>query len=250
MPFDKIIKRFKTVAERSNYIFLISHMRGYTTLLSHILGSHEEILGYTEMHQSYRSHFGLTKLRYKAKLTATTTQVPKYLFDKLLHNEWRLYKQISRKKNVHLIIMVREPVATMKSIIKMGQTFSKVPWYRDEQKVLEYYTKRLSRIVKMAKEAKGNYYFIEGQDLIDQTDNVLTNLTSFLKLETPLSKEYQTFNFTGTPGLGDSSEHIKAKTIVKKRDKYQDIQLSEQTIQTATEHYKKTIRLLKEIQQK
>lgn len=250
MLFDKIVSRFQTVAERSNYIFLISHMRGYTTLLSHILGSHEEILGYTEMHQSYRTHLGLTKLRYKAKFTATTTHVPKYLFDKLLHSEYKIYKQISRKKNVHLIIMVREPIATIKSILKMGQTFGKVPWYKDEPKVLDYYIKRLAKIVKNAKEAKGNYFFIEGERLIDNPDIVLSNLSSFLGLETPLSKEYQTFNFTGTPGLGDSSEHIKAKTIVKKRDKYKDIHLSEQTINTAKTHYQNTIRILKEIQQK
>ena len=34
-------------------IFLLSHMRAFTSLLGHILGSNPEINGYYEMHLSY-----------------------------------------------------------------------------------------------------------------------------------------------------------------------------------------------------
>ena len=34
-------------------IFLLSHMRAYTSLAGHILGSHPQINGYYEMHLGY-----------------------------------------------------------------------------------------------------------------------------------------------------------------------------------------------------
>ncbi|TCS68990.1 hypothetical protein EDC61_1225 [Sulfuritortus calidifontis] len=34
-------------------IFLLSHMRAFTSLAGHILGSHPQINGYYEMHISY-----------------------------------------------------------------------------------------------------------------------------------------------------------------------------------------------------
>ena len=39
--------------ERYSRIFLLSHMRAFTSLAGHILGSHPQINGYFEMHISY-----------------------------------------------------------------------------------------------------------------------------------------------------------------------------------------------------
>ena len=44
----RVVLAHPSVLKRRNYIFLLSHVRGYTTLLSHILGSHREISGYAE----------------------------------------------------------------------------------------------------------------------------------------------------------------------------------------------------------
>jgi hypothetical protein len=33
------------------YVLVLSHMRSFSSMLCHVLGSHEEIAGYAEMHQ-------------------------------------------------------------------------------------------------------------------------------------------------------------------------------------------------------
>jgi hypothetical protein len=54
---------------RRKYIFLLSHMRSYSTLLCHILGSHSEVSGYSEARQAYVGIRDLFTLRYKVYLT-------------------------------------------------------------------------------------------------------------------------------------------------------------------------------------
>ena len=47
--------------ERYSRIFLLSHMRAFTSLAGHILGSHPAINGYFEMHISYDDASALDK---------------------------------------------------------------------------------------------------------------------------------------------------------------------------------------------
>jgi hypothetical protein len=42
-------------------IFLLSHMRAFTSLAGHILGSHPQVNGYYEMHISYEDAFALDR---------------------------------------------------------------------------------------------------------------------------------------------------------------------------------------------
>ena len=44
------------------HILLISHQRSHSTLLAHILGSHPEIDGYSELHQHYLSPVDLRSM--------------------------------------------------------------------------------------------------------------------------------------------------------------------------------------------
>lgn len=244
-PIEKIQNRIQAFAERSEFVFLLSHMRGYTSLLSHILGSHPEIKGYTEMHHSYRSNLGLIKLRYKSKLTTQSENIPRYLYDKILHDDYKVAGRILKRKNVRPIIMVREPIATMKSIINMGQNKTNVVgWYKEEDKVADYYINRLNTLLKYAKVTKGNTVFIEGQQLIDNTEEILASLTNYLELSEPLRKEYDTFTLTGTVAFGDTSEHIKKGKIVKKRSSYETILISQKNKDRTTRHYQNVIKEL------
>src|SRR5215467_8996279 len=47
------------------HLFVFGHMRSYSSLLCHILGSHPEIDGYCETHIKYRWYFDLLRLRYR-----------------------------------------------------------------------------------------------------------------------------------------------------------------------------------------
>ena len=50
-----------------SYIFVLSHMRSFSSLLCHILGSHSEISGYLETHLSYIGRSDLHRLEAKVR---------------------------------------------------------------------------------------------------------------------------------------------------------------------------------------
>ncbi|MBX2845160.1 MAG: sulfotransferase [Saprospiraceae bacterium] len=238
----------KAMTERNHYVFLLSHMRGYTSVLSHIIGSHPNILGYSEMHQSYRSWFSFLKLKYKAKLVAKAQSGPKFLFDKVLHNNYTVAPNILLKPNVHALIMVREPEKTIKSVINMGQKMSTmVAWYRNPEKVTQYYIKRLRRLKKLGQKLEGKALFIDAQDVVDDTPKVLRAIEAHLELDRPLSQEYDTFALTGTFGAGDPSDHIKSGKIVKNRGDYSNIVVPERLLQQAQQAYLETTQALRAI---
>ncbi len=217
-------------------------MRGYTSLLSHIIGSNPDVKGYSEMHQSYRTSFGLMQLKQKSKVTTSSFSSKDYLFDKLLHNKYQISKSILLQENVYPIIMVRASEPTMKSILNMGEKYTKmVRWYRDPEKVCNYYINRLQKLVLIAKKCEGKALFINAQNIIDAPDLVLAKTTDHIGLPTPLSKEYDTFSFTGTKGAGDPSKHIQTGKIVKQRDRYESIDIDQKVLAKATTEYQQTV---------
>ena len=67
-------------------IFLLSHMRAYSSTLGHIIGSHPRINGYYEMHQSYLSDADLAQQIADYSQHDNLKPDSHYQFDKLLHN--------------------------------------------------------------------------------------------------------------------------------------------------------------------
>lgn len=189
-------------------ILLLSHMRAYTSLFGHILGSHDEIRGYYEMHQGYYSWRSLIR----AQLSYLEEHVPKpgsrYLFDKVLHNEHHVNTKALRSNRVKPILMIRAPETTITSIVEL---------YRREQPAHPcattihaemYYIKRLATLEKLAGALSGQYLFLDAECLLGSTSKTLDEITSWLELRDPLRQEYQRFTKTGEKGAGDSSTAI------------------------------------------
>jgi hypothetical protein len=113
--------------------------------------------------------------------------------------------------------MVREPISTIKSIAYM---YSKSPSSSDINNAAEYYINRLEEIreiyLKLPKEL---CYCVNSENLITNPEKELYNLSNWLKLTTPLSKDYDLFNNSGKPGFGDSSENILTGKIIQTIDK-------------------------------
>ncbi|MGV6806964.1 MAG: hypothetical protein ACWA5K_03565 [bacterium] len=217
-----LLKRYRTAlpggeANDQQYVLLLSHMRSYSSLLGHIVGTHSEISGFAEAHQSYRNRLDLFRLRYKVSIL-TREKPSTYLFDKLLHNNYRVAQQFLRHPRFRVVLTVRRPEATIKSIINMGYEHSKtVPWYRDPQRVLRYYIYRLKRLHQYATGCRGSALYFNAEELVETPQTVLQGLQDFLKLEAPLTEEYQRFGLTGMKGLGDPSEHIQSGRIIQDR---------------------------------
>jgi hypothetical protein len=194
------------------YLFVLGHMRSYSSLLCHILGSHPQIDGYCETHVKYRTRFDLLRLRSRVvKLTGEPLR-GRYVLDKVLHN-YPFASSISRSPNTVSILLVRRPVPTVQSIVNMGLHYSDIAWYRDLDVVARYYEERLATLVRLAEELRGRVMFVEAETLLSRTSDVLQSIGGLLKLGEPLRTDYKRFAHTGERGFGDPSETISTGRV-------------------------------------
>lgn len=200
-------------------IFLVSHMRARSSVLSHILGSHPSIAGYYEQHISHK--MWLSNLRVKAALLEEGLISPRtqYIFDKVLHCHLDPPPRMPGAR----VILLRRPENTLKSIIRMGE-LRRTRW-KDEKESLSYYCNRLRSISNLSQESAHKFFLIRSEDIVENPSVVLQRLTSFLDLQTPLNAEYDIFEKTGEAVSGDPSDVIKSRTILTKSSSH-DVVLS------------------------
>jgi hypothetical protein len=219
------------------YIFLLSHMRSYSSLLSHILGSHNEISGYSEMHLSYKNKSDLTVLRYRVYSMNNNNLDGTYVFDKILHNHY-ISNELLNSKNIKNLFMLRAPEDTIKSISKMSSNLNNPVRLNSFDKIGNYYIERLKHLSELVKRTNRNAVYLDAEKIVHNTDFVLGYLTDWLQLPTKLSSEYKTFSHTGKPGFGDPSDNIKQGKIIKNRETA-DVTIPEELLKKANEEYLK-----------
>jgi len=223
---------------KSENIFLLSHMRGNTSLLSHLLGNHSEIEGYYEMHIGYYSWKSL----YRQKLLYLKEHQLKaeshYFFDKILHNEHHLRESILKKSKV--IIMLREPEQTILSIINLYQKIDPAHPFCQEKPATQYYIERLQGIWQQAQLIPNQFYYLQAEKLRSQTKNELLNIQQYLKLQSPIAAEYELMKNTGKEKYGDSSQNINTGKVQKQATDYSDIALDTDLIEQALKIYQLT----------
>lgn len=189
------------------YLFVLGHMRSYSSLLCHILGSHPQIDGYCETHIKYRTRWDLIRLRSRVVRLTGEPLRGVYVLDKVLHN-YPLARSILRSSGTLSIILLRHPIPTVQSIINMGLRYGDIAWHRDLDSVARYYEERLAALVRLAEELRGRVMFIKSEALMTQTTEVLQRIAHLLELREPLRADYRRFAHTGERGFGDPSETI------------------------------------------
>jgi hypothetical protein len=203
--------------EPRGHLFVLGHMRSYSSLLCHILGSHPEIDGYCETHIKYRWHLDLLRLRRRVMQLTGEPLRGRYVLDKMLH-DYPLAGSILRSTRARGIVLLREPRATVRSIMNMGLRYSRsIAWYRDVDAVAAYYERRLASLVRLADQMPGRVLFVEAERLLSATEPVLQDIDSFLALGQPLQSSYRQFAHTGEAHYGDPSESIRSGNIADAR---------------------------------
>jgi hypothetical protein len=202
---------------KSKYLFVISHMRSRSSVLAHVLGSNKDIRGYSELHLSYRNQFDLLNLRVSLYKDLRCDLRNKYVLDKILHNKHIVLKKIIESTDVKILFLIRNANNTIKSMIKLGHKKGN-SWYTDSKKAMDYYCGRLKNISELAKRIEGTYSFIDSNELVTNTGDILQKLSRWLKLSEPLSNRFSIFKNTGKASYGDSSPYIKAGKILKTDD--------------------------------
>jgi hypothetical protein len=228
---------------RRRYVFVLSHMRSYSSLLCHILGSHPEISGYAEMHQSYDRGVDLLRLRARVSRSLDDGLEGRFVLDKILHNEYRVALDVVNRPNVFSIFVVREPSSTIASILKMGRTID-VAWYSDCEAVTSYYEQRIAVLGAIGAGMDVPGLAIRAESIIDRTGAVLEAIETFLGLSQPLTESYRIFKHTGEVGWGDSSEAIRTGRVVRGLPATAMAEIAPECLARATRAYAKSLDLL------
>jgi hypothetical protein len=199
---------------RRSTILVLGHMRSYSSLLCHILGSHPEIAGYAEMHLTYRNVLDLLRLRARVFRSLGCVLPGRFVLDKVLHDEYVVAPSILRRQDVHAIVVVRRPAESIQSVLAMGERIPSVAWDSDVDAVVDYYVKRLRSLATVRQHAS-HCLLVRAEDIVQETSGTLAEISQFLGLEQGLTDEYDLFPHTGDPGWGDDSGAIRAGRVVR-----------------------------------
>lgn len=220
------LARIATVVLRPRkHLFLFSHMRSYSSLLGHILGSNPEINGYAELQLSYETDLDFIRSSLKVYETNGNQLHGKYIFDKILHGHLQVGEVVLNRPHAVAIFCVRDPGDTVRSTVAMAQRRKKPDWKGDVDKVASYYKRRTTQLVDLAKGFSGRSCALEAEHVLTHSTETLDGLTQFLKLKEPLRADYDVFSHTGKPQFGDPGKHIKSGRLVKDRDSHDEVEL-------------------------
>ncbi len=219
------------------YIFILGHMRSYSTLLSHIMGSHPEISGYTELHQSYQHPNDFQTMRQKITFAYEKKISTPFLLDKILHNRYNVNPTFLQAPQLKILFLIRQPEMTLKSIIQMGHDIERMKRFGNPNAALYYYENRLLQLINYATNIRKSMLFIEGEKVLQQSETTLETIRSFLGLNTPLTCNYSTYKLTGKLFYGDSSPEISSGKIIVKTKKRSHNVIPQDVLNRAQECY-------------
>lgn len=213
------------------YIFVVSHMRSYSSLLCHILGSNPEISGYAESNSSYSNKHQLSHLHEFVRETTGKLDLSPYILDKILHSYWEICEDILKDKQFRFIFLLRPPGETICSILSMINNFSSEKPQPDQiNSAVQHYQSRLKQMMGMLSRVSGNALFIPANDIVNNTEKSLSDLTDWLDLKKPLNRTYRIFSHTGKPSYGDISANIQKGEVIAKQAAGSNYQIDASTI--------------------
>ncbi len=177
-------------------IYLLSHMRANTSLISHIFGSHPQIIGYYEMHHSYVSENDLITQQQILLDNNTLKNSSHYLFDKLLHNKYELAVENLNLTNAKILVSIRSAEQSIKSIVNLFRNKKEKHAYAMHELATRYYIERIKKLAEFCGTNKTNYYYYDAKLIRSELKLLLNQLQKWLQLESPLTEEYQLFPLT------------------------------------------------------
>jgi len=213
-------------------------MRAFTSLAGHILGSHPQINGYFEMHIRYDAASALDKQLEVLRQSEALKTNSRYLFDKLLHNEFPLNVKKPGLADVKLLVSLREPEPTIKSIVNLFASKDADWLYASPEEAGKYYIERVKTLSDFCRTVAQGYYYFDAEVLVNAPERLLPELERWLELDSPLNERYDIFSQTGVVGKGDSSEAIKSGRIVKTQNDYSEVTLPEEILENAQAVYR------------
>jgi hypothetical protein len=231
------------LSDRYTRIFLLSHMRAYTSLVGHILGSHPRINGYYEMHLDYRDPGALERQLQEYNHHDELKPASRYLFDKLLHNDYGLGRGVLDSEAC-LLIALRKPAQTIRSIVQLFRQKPVARRYAEPGEAAAYYIDRLRWLDDFSEHNTGRYQYFDSEALLAQPAALLSTLGGWLGLNEPLEQRYEQFSQTAVERKGDNSKRIRSGKIEREASDYSAIDIPQGLLDEADEVYRSTRRRL------
>lgn len=207
-----LIKSPRIAFSTSRAIFVVSHMRSRSSALSHVLGSHPQIVGHGELLRGYGSWVDTAISR----IELNATRQHSYFHDKLLHNYAWLDDSLLTSSNNKILFLLREPIAAAQSFVRLYRT-EKPTCQRSDEEIhgdyAEYYQQRMPTLVAMAKKIGERARVLDSDRLLDQPGETLDSLTEFLQLSSPLKSEFNLFPDSESTGHGDTTGGLRSKKL-------------------------------------
>lgn len=236
--FLKSIRKSAAIILPKKHIFLLSHMRAYSSLFGHIMGSNPAICGYYEMHIGYYSW--KSPIRQKMLYFQQEDAKPgfSYMFDKILHNEHSVCLNVLNNSRARSIFCLRQPQDVIPSILKLYREIDPAHEFNSEVFATHYYIKRLAALEAIAESLEQEFFYFDSDALKLQSDDCLGSLSEWLQLRTPLSDTYALQQHTSKERYGDSSAALRAGHIRKETSRYRGWSPQEDLLQSANAAYR------------
>lgn len=194
------------------YLFILAHPRSGSTVLSHVLQSHEDIVGFGEHHESYLDDASLDALAARnAFFDRSPTATYRYTLDKIVWNHHEIADSVLKRPDTRFVFLMREPVATFDSYRRMFHDMT------TDARRLQSYRTRIEGMIDLAERIgdAGRMTFLTYDELTGDTADQLATISEWLELESVVTPEYGLNAKSGSQSWGDPSEHIKAGTVIE-----------------------------------
>jgi hypothetical protein len=223
-------------------LFVLGHMRAGSSLLTHILCSHPNVIGYGETQNVYCTpeDFGATALKVYRK-TGQRPDHTSYLLDKVLH-EWKIARSgILGLPSVRIVFILRKPEEALSSLIQS------LDYIQEPEQAVDHYEAQLQWVREVARSTDSQRWtYVTYAELTQNTEAVFNRLERKLNLTTPLSERYETTRHTGEAGTGDIGPHIAAGRI-KRNIKRQMDERMRPYLRSASREFRRCLQTLERL---
>lgn len=196
------------------YLVLLSHMRSYSSVLAHVLGSSPEVEGSGETHVRYRNALDLWRLRRRIRETTGRPLQGRWLLDKVLHNEVRPIDRFVGRERLRVLVFLRRPESALASMMHLARQRGGGARFADPQACCDYYVSRLHRLRADGERYGRDALYFDAEAMVDQPHALLAEVADWVGLAAPLSTRYRLAASTGVEGYGDWLPNIRRGEVL------------------------------------
>lgn len=228
------------IARAKKHIFFVSHMRAYSSLFGHIMGSHPKICGYYEMHIGYHSYKSLTRQKMLFFREEVAKPGFQFMFDKVLHDDHFLAPNILNASQTRTIFALRHPQKTIPSIMRLYAGEDPSHPFNNEAFATRYYIDRARSIHAMAADMARPYFYLDAETITNRTQDALRLLSDWLNLEPELDSNYSVQKKTSQSRYGDTSDRLKSGKIEQSAEAPQPQSMDPELLDAAVDAYEQS----------